>query len=114
VNSSASRIVWSVAVAVFLFLVGGAVTELVRAAAPRRNVVTMARIAYFPTVLTVPRGTRVAFDNEDTAPHTVTADDGSVDSGIIDPGRSFVVTVDRAFEFHCEVHPSMTARILVS
>jgi hypothetical protein len=39
-------------------------------------------------------------------PHTVTADDGSVDSGNLDPGETFTVTLDGtgSFAYHCRYH----------
>ncbi|MGH2661199.1 MAG: PLDc N-terminal domain-containing protein [Actinomycetota bacterium] len=39
-------------------------------------------------------GTTVTFVNEGNNPHTVTADDGSFDSGNLDPGDSFTATFD--------------------
>ena len=50
------------------------------------------------------------------APHTVTADDGSFDTGKIDPGASATITVDTAgtFAYHCNFHPSMKATITVT
>ena len=41
------------------------------------------------TDLTIPAGTTVHFVNADTKPHTVTADDGSFDSGKLQPGQTF-------------------------
>ena len=43
--------------------------------------------AFAQGTLTVARGATVVFDNDDTAPHTVTARSGGVDSGVLDPGR---------------------------
>ena len=48
--------------------------------------VRMAGLSFAPGTLTVARGTTVVFDNDDTAPHTVTARSGGVDSGVLDPG----------------------------
>jgi plastocyanin len=69
----------------------------------------MAGLAFAPGTLTVARGATVVFDNEDTAPHTVTARSGGVDSGVIDPGRQFSLTVSDGFDYFCSIHPSMTA-----
>jgi plastocyanin len=60
------------------------------------------------------RGATVVFDNDDTAPHTVTARSGGVDSGVLDPGKQFSVTVTEGFEYFCQIHPSMTAKIAVT
>jgi plastocyanin len=113
------RAVWTVIVAFFAALLVAAVTVIVRentggaAAEPGGDTVVMARIAYNPRKLTVPRGATVTFDNQDVAPHTVTADQDGVDSGLLDPGKAFTVVVEEAFTYHCEVHPSMTAEILL-
>jgi plastocyanin len=76
--------------------------------------VRMAGLAFAPGTLTVARGATVVFDNEDTAPHTVTARSGGVDSGVIDPGRQFSLTVSDGFDYFCSIHPSMTAKIAVT
>ena len=73
-----------------------------------------AGLAFAPGTLTVARGTRVVFDNDDTAPHTVTARSGGVDSGVLDPGRQVSVTVTEGFDYFCTIHPSMTAKIAVT
>ncbi len=70
----------------------------------------------FSEDLTVPVGTTVIVRNDDSAPHTFTADDGSFDSGSIDGGGTFEFTFTEAgtFAFHCNVHPSMTGTITVT
>jgi glucose/arabinose dehydrogenase len=50
-----------------------------------------------------------------TAPHTVTAGDGSFDSGNLDPGDSYVHACDEAgsFAYACSYPPNMTGTIVV-
>ena len=87
-------------------------TAPVNAAQP---VVVMADIAYKPTTLTVAAGTEVLFDNKDVAPHTITeTTTGGIDSGIINPGRSFKLVVRAPLDYFCAVHPNMKAKIAVS
>ena len=76
--------------------------------------VKMAGLAFAPGTLTVARGSTVVFDNDDTAPHTVTARSGGVDSGVLDPGRQFSLTATEGFDYFCTIHPSMTAKIVVA
>jgi plastocyanin len=76
--------------------------------------VKMAGLAFAPGTLTVARGATVVFDNDDTAPHTVTARSGGVDSGVLDPGRQFSLTATEGFDYFCTIHPSMTAKIVVT
>ena len=84
------------------------------AAAAAGSTVKMAGLAFAPGTLTVARGSTVVFDNDDTAPHTVTARSGGVDSGVLDPGRQFSTTVTDGFDYFCSIHPSMTAKIAVT
>lgn len=76
--------------------------------------VRMAGLAFAPATVTVARGATVVFDNEDTAPHTVTARSGGVDSGVLDPGKQFSLAVTDGFDYFCSIHPSMTAKIAVT
>ena len=78
------------------------------------NVVAMAGLRFQPGALTVAKGTTVVFVNDDTAPHTVTARSGGTDSGVIDPGRRFTLVAASSFDYVCSIHPSMTAKLVVS
>ena len=84
------------------------------AGAAAGGTVKMAGLAFAPGTLTVAKGSTVVFDNDDTAPHTVTARSGGVDSGVLAPGRQFSVTVTDGFDYFCSIHPSMTAKIAVT
>ncbi len=84
------------------------------AAAAGGGTVKMAGLSFAPATLTVARGTTVVFDNDDTAPHTVTARSGGVDSGVLDPGKQFSLAVTDGFDYFCSIHPSMTAKIAVT
>jgi plastocyanin len=84
------------------------------AAAAGGGTVKMAGLSFAPGTLTVARGTTVVFDNDDTAPHTVTARSGGVDSGVLDPGKQFSLVVTDGFDYFCSIHPSMTAMIAVT
>jgi plastocyanin len=84
------------------------------AAGAAGGTVRMAGLAFAPSTLAVARGSTVVFDNADTAPHTVTARFGGVDSGVLDPGKQFSVTVTDGFDYFCQIHPSMTATIVVT
>jgi plastocyanin len=78
------------------------------------NLVAMAGLKFQPATLTVAKGTTVVFDNDDTAPHTVTARSGGTDSGVIDPGKSFSLVAADSFDYFCSIHPSMTAKLVVT
>ncbi len=61
-----------------------------------------------PAQVTVSVGTRVGWTNEGQNPHTVTANDGSFDSGNLDPGRTTSATFDEpgSFPYYCQIHGS--------
>ncbi len=70
---------------------------------------------YSVNVLRVPVGTTVTWINEDDQQHTVTALDGSFDSGFMDQREMFSFTFNTAgdFEYFCTPHPWMKARVIV-
>lgn len=77
--------------------------------------VTIANFAFSPASLTVKVGTKVTWTNNDSTTHTVTADQGAFDAGNLPPGQSFSFTFTKAgtYNYHCSIHPSMTATIVV-
>jgi plastocyanin len=60
-------------------------------------------------------GTEVTWTNADPTEHTVTALDGSFDSGPIAPSGRFAVTFDQVgtFAYRCEIHPTMEGSVRV-
>lgn len=65
--------------------------------------------------ITIKAGTKITWTNQDTAPHTATADNSSWDSGTLQKGQSFSFVFNKPGQvsYHCEVHPNMTATITV-
>src|SRR4051812_20096401 len=84
-------------------------------AATGATAVEIASFAYKPATLTVSRGARIRFRNEDRAEHTATADDRSFDTQTIEKSRTSQVTFTRAgtFPYHCDFHPFMKAVVVV-
>jgi plastocyanin len=78
--------------------------------------VTIADFAFGPQELAVTTGTTVTWTNEDWAPHTATAEDGSFDSERLDQGASFEHTFDEpgTFAYHCSFHPGMVGSVVVT
>ena len=71
---------------------------------------------YFePAGATVAPGTTLMWINYGQEQHTVTADDSQFDSGVLNPGDIFVVTVEGAgkLTYHCSLHPEMKGSITV-
>jgi plastocyanin len=77
--------------------------------------VTIKDFAFAPGSITVAAGTTVTWTNQDSASHTVTADDGSFDSKALATGATFSQTFPTAgsFTYHCAIHTSMTATVVV-
>ena len=79
-------------------------------------------LGFDPSELTVETGTAVVLANVGGKPHTLTADDGSFDTGIVNPGAAggkfagsnATVVPNRPgeFPFHCEVHPDVMKGVL--
>jgi plastocyanin len=69
-----------------------------------------------PRDITIERGTRVRWVNRGSNPHTTTSNTGLWDSGTLSSGERFTRRFGRrgTFRYHCEIHPSMTARIVVT
>jgi plastocyanin len=77
--------------------------------------VTIHNLAFEPGTLTVTVGTTVTWVNNDGMAHTVTADDGTFDSGSLAAGKTFQFTFDQVgdFTYHCSIHSTMQGTISV-
>ena len=77
--------------------------------------VEMKGVAFLPSRIEVAPGATVTWTNNDPLVHTVSADDGSWDSGQIEPGKSWSRTFTQPGEYavHCTPHPFMKAVIVV-
>lgn len=75
------------------------------------NSVSIMNFTFSPTTLTVKTGTKVTWTNKDT----VTDDKGAFNSGLLTPGNSFSFTFTQAgtYSYHCNIHHSMMATIVV-
>jgi plastocyanin len=72
-------------------------------------------LAYAPDSIVVAAGTTIEWTNGDPLEHTVTAVDGSWDSGPIGPGAVWRRTFAErgTHRFHCTPHPFMTGVVVV-
>jgi plastocyanin len=71
---------------------------------------------FAPTEITVAAGDTVTWVHEGRISHTVTAEDGSFDSGPLAAGDTFEVTLDEpgTYAFVCAFHGSMRGTVTVA
>jgi plastocyanin len=70
----------------------------------------------FSALDAVAPGTEIAVANLDGAQHTLTADDGSFNTGGLDGGATITITAPDApgtYTFVCNIHPSMSGSLTV-
>lgn len=77
--------------------------------------VTIEGFAFNPTEVRISAGGTVTWQHKDSAPHTVTSDNGEFDSGSLSQGDNWSFTFEKpgTYEYHCEIHPSMKAKVIV-
>lgn len=75
----------------------------------------MRSFAFTPAQIEVAAGTTVEWKNEDAMAHTVTAADGSFDSGPVEPGATWRRKFDTpgTYPFACTPHPFMKGTVVV-
>ena len=83
---------------------------------PTTHQVTIQDMAYSQARLLINKGDTVTWTNQDPMANTVTADsEAGPDSPQLATGESYSYTFDTAgtFNYHCTIHPSMKAAIIV-
>jgi plastocyanin len=77
--------------------------------------ITIHSFKFVPNPLTVKVGATVGVTNDDGTGHSLTADDGSFDTGVFSSGsKTIQLTRAGTFKFHCQVHNFMTGTINVT
>jgi plastocyanin len=82
------------------------------------TIIAIRSFLFQPTPVHVKAGNKVTWLNCEpagTLSHTSTADGGAWASGLLDPGSTFtfVTATPGTFAYHCDVHPSMIAQVIV-
>ena len=77
--------------------------------------VVIRNFSFSPKTLTVVAGTRVEVANRDGTQHTLTAINGSFDTGVLAGGKHASVSprTPGTFRYHCNIHPDMTGTLVV-
>jgi plastocyanin len=83
--------------------------------AARAEKVEIVDFAYDPDPVTVQVGGKVTWLNQDSAPHTATAEDGSFDTGALEEGKLKSESFKQAgtYAYICEIHPDMHGTVEV-
>jgi plastocyanin len=83
--------------------------------AARSAKVEIEDFAYYPDPVTIEEGGKVIWQNEDSAPHTATAEDGSFDTGTLEEGKlkSESFKAPGTYEYVCSIHPQMHGTVEV-
>lgn len=84
------------------------------AALAEDHIVRIEGMQFVPATVTVHRGDRVVWQNQDMVPHTATAV-GRFDTGVIAQGRGVSRVMDKAgsFAYACTLHPGMKGEVVV-
>jgi plastocyanin len=77
--------------------------------------VDMKDIKYVPDNVTAKVGQTIRWKNSDPVAHTVDAESAGVESGTIDPGKTFETKFDKAgkVDYVCAIHPNQTGTVTV-
>ncbi|MBV9120729.1 MAG: cupredoxin domain-containing protein [Chloroflexi bacterium] len=80
------------------------------------NQVRIVDFNFDPPSSTASIGNALTWTNTGPSNHTVTADDGSFDSGpiLVNAKFSFTPTKPGTFAYHCSIHPTMHGTLLVN
>jgi plastocyanin len=71
---------------------------------------------FIPTYAIAPINSQITWTNKDYIPHTATSTDGSIDTGIIPPGKSKTISVVHnpgTVAYYCRIHPWMQGTVSI-
>ena len=82
---------------------------------PNSGSVSIEDFYFEPSEAAIQPGDTITWTNNGNHTHTVSADDGSFDSGTLQPGESYSHTFQNpgTVPYHCSIHPSMTGSVSV-
>ena len=103
-------------VAAFVATIAFSFGREAQAADGRHVVIEIANFEFAPNAPILKPGDVIVWINKDIVPHTVTANNGSWESGPIDSGGEWrmVVEIDLFEAYQCRFHPSMTGQLAIS
>lgn len=83
---------------------------------PGANEVWIKGMAFQPSAITISAGTTITWTNKEAVTHTVTSDNALFDSGSLNGNSTYSrqFTSAGTFAYHCALHPTMTATVIVN
>ena len=86
------------------------------AAPPAESRVTIDNFTFKPDVITIAKGTKIEWENEDDIPHTVVETQGKFNSPALDTDDKYAFTFDvpGTYEYFCSLHPHMKGKVVVT
>jgi plastocyanin len=86
------------------------------AAPPAETRVTIDNFTYKPETITIPKGTKLEWENDDDIPHTVVETRGKFLSPALDTEDKYAFTFDvpGTYEYFCSLHPHMKGKVVVT
>jgi plastocyanin len=85
------------------------------AAPPAETRVTIDNFTYKPETITIPKGTKLEWENDDDIPHTVVETRGKFLSPALDTEDKYAFTFDvpGTYDYFCSLHPHMKGKVVV-
>jgi plastocyanin len=92
------------------------VAVAVAAAPPIESKVTIDNFTFKPEVITIPKGTKLEWENDDDIPHTIVETQGKFHSPALDTEDKYAFTfnVPGTYEYFCGLHPHMKGKVVVT
>ena len=84
-------------------------------AEPGETRIAIDNFTFKPATITVSRGTRIVWENDDDIPHSLVETQGKFHSPALDTEDKFGFTFNQAgtIEYFCGLHPHMTGKVVV-
>jgi plastocyanin len=100
---------------ILIALGAAAVLALPQAGVAADRTVSITSTGFKPAIVSVMRGEKVTWKNDDKKPHQVVSDSGLFTSKVLAPGQtfSFTFTQTGAFSYHGGVKPSLKGQVIV-
>lgn len=84
---------------------------------PNAETITIQNLAFTPSTITIKVGDTITWTNKDSMAHTVTSDSGTeLNSNTLSTGQTYSHTFNTVgtYNYHCSIHLSMKATVIVA